>query len=147
MATRGPPPSGRSIVAYTSTYPDARYTVFTSLTVKPVRKGDRLTLSCKGAGCPLKSKTVKVKKKAKQRSLLTYLKGAKLRNGAVLPVARHAQGHRRPGRHLEDPGGQAAEGLAHVRTTGREEAQPLPPALTISSGRASSCPAAGSATC
>ena len=76
----------RSIIAFTSTYPSARYSVFTKLKVKPVRKGDRIKLTCKGPGCKLKSKKVRVTKRAADRSLLRYLRGAKLREGATVQL-------------------------------------------------------------
>ena len=51
----------RSIAGFWATFAGP-YTKFTALTVKPVRKGDRLKLTCKGPGCKGKGKTVKVKK-------------------------------------------------------------------------------------
>jgi hypothetical protein len=76
----------RSIEAFSATYPRGRYTTFTSMTVKPVRRGDRLRLTCKGPGCEMGKKTIKVRKKARKLSLLRYLKGAKLRKGAVVQL-------------------------------------------------------------
>jgi Tol biopolymer transport system component len=74
----------RTIEAFSATYPLGRYTTFTSMTVKPVRKGDRLRLTCKGPGCEIKKKTIKIRKNAKKLSLLRQLKGSKLRKGAVV---------------------------------------------------------------
>ena len=74
---------GRSIAAFLLTYPDG-YSRFTTLTVKPVRAGDRLKLTCKGRGCDRKRKTVRVKKSKRKLSLLKYVKGARLRKGTVV---------------------------------------------------------------
>ena len=79
---------------------DARYTVFTSLTSSRCARAIASDSRARARAARCKAK-VKVKKKAKKRSLPKYLKGAKLRNGAVLRV-RAPQGNRRPGRHLED---------------------------------------------
>lgn len=76
----------RSIEAFSATYPSSAYTKFTSMTVKPVRKGDRLRLSCKGPGCELGKKTIKVRKNARKLNLLRHLKGSKLRKGAVVQL-------------------------------------------------------------
>jgi hypothetical protein len=76
----------RTIEAFSATYPLGRYTTFTSMTVKPVRPGDRLKLTCKGPGCEMSKKTIKVRKKARKLSLLRHLKGAKLRKGAVVQL-------------------------------------------------------------
>jgi hypothetical protein len=62
------------------------YTKFTSMTVKPVRKGDRIRLTCKGRGCELSKKTIKVRKNARKFSLLRHLEGSKLRKGAVVQL-------------------------------------------------------------
>jgi Tol biopolymer transport system component len=77
---------GRSIEAFTATYPLGRYTTFTTLTVKPVRRGDRLRLTCKGPGCELRKKTIRVRKNARKLSVLRHLKGSKLRKGAVVQL-------------------------------------------------------------
>jgi Tol biopolymer transport system component len=76
----------RTIEAFSATYPLGRYTTFTSMTVKPVRRGDRLKLMCKGPGCEMSKKTIKVRKNARKLSLLRHLKGAKLRKGAVVQL-------------------------------------------------------------
>jgi FG-GAP-like repeat/Putative metal-binding motif/FG-GAP repeat len=76
----------RTIEAFSATYPGDRYTIFTSMTVKPVRRGDRLRLTCKGPGCEMKKTTIKVRKNARKLSLLRRLKGSKLRNGAVVQL-------------------------------------------------------------
>jgi len=66
----------------------AGWTQFTLLNVQPVKKGDRLRLSCKGKskGCPLSTKKLKVTKGKRSLSLLKRLKDAKLRKGAVLEL-------------------------------------------------------------
>jgi hypothetical protein len=74
---------GRTIVGFSSTYPSG-YTRFTTLTVRPARAGDRIRLTCKGRGCPLARKTVRVRKDAKRLSLLRHIGRARLRKGAVL---------------------------------------------------------------
>jgi FG-GAP-like repeat/Putative metal-binding motif len=76
----------RSIEAFSATFPRGRYTTFTSMAVKPVRRGDRLRLTCKGRGCKKAKKTIRVRKNARRLSLLRYLKGAKLRKGAVVQL-------------------------------------------------------------
>ena len=73
----------RSIAGFWATFAGP-YTKFTALTVKPVRKGDTLKLTCKGPGCESKGRTVKVKKGKRKLSMLRYLKGAQLRKGAVV---------------------------------------------------------------
>jgi hypothetical protein len=75
----------RTVTAFTLTYP-AGYTVFTSMLVKPARKGDRLRLTCRGRGCPLATKSVRVKKNARSLSLLRHLRGERLRKGAVVQL-------------------------------------------------------------
>lgn len=74
------------ISGVTATYPISRYTAFTSLTAKPVRKGDRLRLSCRGGGCTFKTKSISVKKRARKLSLLKHVRGMKLRSGAVVQL-------------------------------------------------------------
>jgi hypothetical protein len=71
----------RSIAAFLLTYPSG-YSRFTTLTIKPVRAGDRIRLTCKGNGCERKRKTVRVRKNARKLSLLKHLEGARLRKGA-----------------------------------------------------------------
>ena len=73
----------RTIAGLWATYAGP-YTKFTALTVKPARKGDTIKLTCKGAGCRDKGKTVKVKKNKRKLSMLKHLKGSKLRKGAVV---------------------------------------------------------------
>ena len=72
----------RRIEAFSQTFRQAGYTRFTSMAVEPVRKGDRIRLSCKGPGCRVKAKVVRVRKAAKRRSVLKALRGSKLRPGA-----------------------------------------------------------------
>jgi hypothetical protein len=76
----------RSIEAFTATYPRGRYTKFTTMKVKPVRRGDRLRLTCKGPGCEKRKKVIKVRRNKRKLSLLRHLKGAKLRKGAVVQL-------------------------------------------------------------
>lgn len=73
----------RSIAAFLLTYPSG-YSRFTTLTVKPVRVGDRIKLTCKGKGCERKRKTIRVKKNARKLSVLKHLEDARLRKGAVV---------------------------------------------------------------
>jgi hypothetical protein len=75
----------RRITAVTATYPSG-YLVFTSMSVKPARKGDRMRLTCKGPGCDFKKKAVRVKKNAGKRSLMEYVRGMELRKGAVVQL-------------------------------------------------------------
>ena len=74
----------RSISAFLATY--QRYTKFTSLAVKKVRAGDTVRLTCRGRGCPLRRKTIRVTKDRKQLALIRRFKGAKLRRGAVVQL-------------------------------------------------------------
>jgi hypothetical protein len=75
----------RTIRAITATYPSG-YLTFTSMAVKPERKGDRLRLTCKGRGCDFKRKTIRIKKNARKRSLMKYVRGMELRKGAVVQL-------------------------------------------------------------
>jgi hypothetical protein len=75
----------RAISAVTATYPSG-YLEFRTLSVRPVRKGDRIRLTCKGAGCKFKRKNIRVKKSAPRRSLMKHVRGMKLRKGAVLQL-------------------------------------------------------------
>jgi hypothetical protein len=80
-----PFPLGRwGIEAFSATYPSG-YTTFTSMKVTKLRRGDRMRLTCKGAGCEMRKKVVRARKKGKL-SLLRHLKGAKLRKGAVVQL-------------------------------------------------------------
>jgi sugar lactone lactonase YvrE len=80
------PVLARSIDAFSATFPRGRYTTFTTMLVKPVRRGDRLRLTCRGPGCRARTKTVRVRKGARKLSLLRHLKHAKLRSGAVVQL-------------------------------------------------------------
>jgi hypothetical protein len=75
----------RRIRAITATYPSG-YMTFTSMSVAPARKGDRLRLTCKGKGCDFKRKAIRVKKKSSKRSLMKYVRGMELRKGAVVQL-------------------------------------------------------------
>ena len=72
------------IEAFSATYPSG-YTTFTSMKVTKLRRGDRMRLTCKGAGCEMRKKTIRARKGGKL-SLLRHLKGAQLRNGAVVQL-------------------------------------------------------------
>ena len=74
----------RRISAFLATY--QRYTKFTSLSVKKVRAGDTVRLTCREGGCPLRSKTIRVKRDRKQLPLIRRFRGAKLRRGAVVTL-------------------------------------------------------------
>lgn len=76
----------RSIEAFSATFPRGRFTRFTSIVVRRVRRGDRLRLTCTGPGCELRSKSLTVRKRASRLSLLRHLKGSKLRKGAVVQL-------------------------------------------------------------
>ena len=69
------------------TYPTPATRVFKSMSVSRVRKGDKIALQLQGQRAARSEvKTIKVKKKARKRSLVKRVKGAKLRNGAVLQL-------------------------------------------------------------
>ena len=89
------PQLNRTVTAF-STTSRSGYTVFTSMTVRPARKGDVLKLTCRGRGCPLKSKAVSVRTDARTLSLLPHLRRAKLRKGAALQLQVSARRHREP---------------------------------------------------
>jgi hypothetical protein len=75
----------RAISAVTATYPSG-YLEFRTLSVRPVRKGDRIRLTCKGSGCKFKRKNIRVKKSAPRRSLMKHVRGMKLRRRAVVQL-------------------------------------------------------------
>jgi len=76
----------RSLKAALTTNRAGRYTVFAKLSVSPIRRGDTLRLTCKGRGCPLKRVSLRPKRSRTSISLLTHLRGAKLRKGAVVQL-------------------------------------------------------------
>lgn len=76
----------RRIAAFLLTYPRGAYTKFTSMTVKPVRAGDRVRLTCRGRGCPFRKKAIRAGKDRRKLSLMRHLEGAKLRRGAVVKL-------------------------------------------------------------
>jgi dipeptidyl aminopeptidase/acylaminoacyl peptidase len=76
----------RTVTASLTTNRRGAYASFASIAVKPVRRGDTLRLTCKGRGCPLKSRTIRVKTNRRSLSLFNHLRGAKLRNGAVVQL-------------------------------------------------------------
>jgi hypothetical protein len=59
---------------------------FTRLQVVPARVGDVVTLSCKGRGCPFKTRKVSVRTDRSTLSLLPYVRRVRLRNGATFVV-------------------------------------------------------------
>ena len=75
----------RKLGVIAATYP-AGYMTFQTMTIGTVAKGDRIRLSCKGGGCKFKSKTIKVKKKARKLSIVGRVKGMQLRNGATFQL-------------------------------------------------------------
>jgi FG-GAP-like repeat/Putative metal-binding motif len=76
----------RRITASLDTFVEKRYTKFSLLTVRPVRVGDTLRLTCKGRGCNRKSKTIKIKKSRSKLGIVKYIRKAKLRKGAVVEL-------------------------------------------------------------
>jgi hypothetical protein len=78
-------PRLRRTVAYDIKYGTA-YSVFTSLSVKPARAGDRIRVRCKGRGCKVGKKVVAVGKDAPRVSLTRYVRGARMRPGDSLEV-------------------------------------------------------------
>jgi hypothetical protein len=76
----------RRIDASLDTFPTSRYTKFSQLTVRPVRTGDTLRLTCKGRGCTRKSKTIRVRKNQRRLGIVRYIRNAKLRKGAVVEL-------------------------------------------------------------
>jgi hypothetical protein len=60
---------------------------FTTLVVKRARAGDVLRLSCRGRGCPLRERTITVKRKTRRAEVLTRrFRRAWLRRGAVVTL-------------------------------------------------------------
>ena len=78
-------PRLRRTVAYGIKYGVA-YSVFTSLSVKPARAGDRVRLRCKGRGCKVGTKVVSVAKNGPRVSLSRHVVGARMRPGASIEV-------------------------------------------------------------
>jgi VCBS repeat protein/putative metal-binding protein len=76
----------RRITASLDTFVDKGYTKFSQLTVRPVRVGDTLRLTCKGRGCVRKSRTIKIKKNRAKLGIVKYIRKAKLRKGAVVEL-------------------------------------------------------------
>jgi hypothetical protein len=76
----------RRIEAFLTTIPSERYTKFTSMKVLGVRAGDRVRLTCKGPGCPLRRKRISVGKRRSRLSLIGQFRGSKLRRGAVVKL-------------------------------------------------------------
>jgi len=75
----------RALNVISATYP-AGYMTFQTMSVGNARKGDKVTLSCKGGGCTFKAKTIKVKKNARKLSLVSRVKGMQLRKGATFQL-------------------------------------------------------------
>lgn len=76
----------RTVTASLTTNRRGAYAAFASIAVKPVRRGDTVRLTCKGRGCPLERRTIRVKANRRSLSLLNHLRGAKLRNGAIVQL-------------------------------------------------------------
>jgi hypothetical protein len=79
------PPRVTSPVSYGWSY-NARWSRATALTVKDVPANATLLLTCKGKGCPFKTKRVTTTTAKRTLSLLAHLKKAKLRVGATLTL-------------------------------------------------------------
>jgi hypothetical protein len=75
----------RSLVGVWATYPSG-YTKFTEMSVSPVRRGDRIRLTCTGPGCPKRDAGIRVRKNRRKLSLLRYIGSARLRRGAVVEL-------------------------------------------------------------
>ena len=78
-------PRLRRLVAYDVKYGTA-YSVFTSLSVKPARAGDRIRVRCKGRRCKVAKKVVLVGKDAARLPLTRHVRGARMRPGDSLEV-------------------------------------------------------------
>lgn len=63
-----------------------RHTVFRRLAVKPADAQSSIRVSCRGAGCPFKVRTRKVRATARSYSLTSLVRGARLRPRTVLEV-------------------------------------------------------------
>jgi hypothetical protein len=72
-------------IAYELGYGKA-FTIFSSLRVKPGRKGDTIRFACKGDGCKRKKAKVKVKKNRASVSLTRFVKDARLKPGTKLEI-------------------------------------------------------------
>ena len=118
-----PIPVLKRTVAYKLGYGKA-FTMFSSLRVKPARKGDKISFACKGKGCTRKKAKVKVKKNGASVSLTRFVKDARLKPGTQDRDPDDASGERRPLPPLHDPLGQAAQADA-----------PLPGARLVEAGR------------
>ena len=78
------PEIGARILASWKTY--ARFTRFVDLAITRAPAGVTVRITCKGAGCPLKSKQRSIRKTTPRFSLISLIRGGKLRRGATLQV-------------------------------------------------------------
>ena len=58
----------------------------TLLAVRPALAGSTIRISCTGRGCPFRVKTRKVRRNARQLSLTTMIRRARLRHGARMEI-------------------------------------------------------------
>lgn len=70
----------------------SHYTKLTALDITKAKKGSKVKITCKGHGCPFKSKTIKVKKSASKLKLLKYVKTAKFAQNSKLTLALTSSG-------------------------------------------------------
>lgn len=62
------------------------YSRFKRLLIRPVRRGDRIRLTCRGRGCRKRNATVRVRQSRRKLSILRHMRRAKLRRRAVVEV-------------------------------------------------------------
>jgi FG-GAP-like repeat/Putative metal-binding motif/FG-GAP repeat len=79
------PVLSRALVGLWATYPSG-YTKFTEMTISPVRRGDRVRLTCRGRGCTKRTATVRVRKNQRKLSMLRHIGSARLRRGATVEL-------------------------------------------------------------
>lgn len=78
------PELGARILGFTQTF--TRFTRFVDLAITRAPARTKVRVTCTGGGCPLDSKTRRIRRATKRFSLLKLVKGATLRRGAKLQV-------------------------------------------------------------
>ena len=109
--TRSYPLLARSIARFRATYPAALHEVHVD-DGQAGAQGRPAPAHLQGPGLQVSSKKIRVKKNAGKRSLLRYLEGLELRNGAVVQLRVTRPGHDRARQHVEDPRAEGPEARA-----------------------------------
>ena len=79
-----------SIAGFSLTFPEPRlFTRFTELKLRGLAKGQTVSITCRGRGCPrgkAATRKLRIKRAKRVRAVLGRLGSAKLRRGAVVEV-------------------------------------------------------------